>query len=306
MPPLRMTRSVFWVAIVVTVLLAGGGFLLARHHARESMPAPAAYLIVAGEPLTVRVGWRQKHVAPALPLRSGQSVRIPDGKTAWLFTQPGVLAEVRGPTRLDLAAPGYNENDFLNRPLRQLAQPPPTAEPPPSRGPITVTSPSGLTRFLDPEISWTARDGVTYDVAVVDPADENAPPRILRGVRPPVRLSQLQSTQRPELPSDRIFGVIVRESGNSNMFGVDRFLTARDATADRLPTAPADLLLEGIRALTQKPMRTGDAWLALSRLPPDWLDNELVLRLRLKAATELGATEEAARIRASIQAYSAR
>ncbi|PTY07232.1 hypothetical protein DB347_07955 [Opitutaceae bacterium EW11] len=282
------------------VLLAGGGIAVWR--SGSSMDAaPAAYLVTTGNDQPIRVGWRHRHLSPALPLKAGQSVRIPDGLQTWLLNQDGALNPVKGPTLVKVAAAPSSEREFLTTPLRQLATTPPAAGSmlPPEA--VPVTSPSGLTHYLNPEITWLARQGVLYDVAVVDPADEAAPPRILRGVRPPVRLSALETTQRPELPSDRLFAVIVREAGNSRVSGIARFLTARDATAAEVPTSPPALIEEAIRATAEKPMRAGDAWLALTRLPPEWSDNELVLRLRLRVATELGLTEEVHQVQAAMR-----
>jgi hypothetical protein len=46
--------------------------------------------------------------------------------------------------------------------------------------------------------------------------------------------------------------------------------------------------------MAKKPYRTGDAWLALTRLPTDWAKTELAIRLRLRVTAELGLADELA------------
>lgn len=70
---------------------------------------------------------------------------------------------------------------------------------------------------------------------------------------------------------------------------------AVNAGEGALPVAPAELLTEAVMAMAKKPTRTGDAWMALSRLPADWAESELGVRARLRVAAELGLTEELAR-----------
>jgi hypothetical protein len=158
-----------------------------------------------------------------------------------------------------------------------------------------------VTRFTTPEIMWIAKANVLYDVAVADPADEAAPARKLRGVKPPVKLEQLESTMRPELTVDRIYLVVVRESAQPDVFGAERFLTADSAERGQLPGTPGELMAEAVRALSKTPARTGDAWLALSRLPPPWQNSELGVRLRAQAASKLGDEQLLAEIKSAVK-----
>jgi hypothetical protein len=139
---------------------------------------------------------------------------------------------------------------------------------------------------------WKVRDGVNYDVAVRDPADQMIPPRITRATRPPVTVSQLETPQARELSSDRIYEVVVREAGSDVTAGGARFLTSPTADLKGLPTQPAELMTEAVQAMVKKPTRTGDAWLALSRMPSDWANTELAIRLRLRITSELGLPDE--------------
>jgi hypothetical protein len=134
---------------------------------------------------------------------------------------------------------------------------------------------------------------MNYDVAVADSADPLVPPRIARNLRPPIALADLETPQRRQLGVDRNYIVIIREANSTTIAGGARLLTTTDAQLEnQLPTTPADLLVEAVTALAKKPYRTGDAWLALSRLPPEWSRSELGVRLRLRVATELGLAAE--------------
>jgi hypothetical protein len=254
--------------------------------------APVAYLIPLGSELSVQRTWRSKTLTGPTPLYTGESLKIAGPHRARIVFANGRTEEVQGPS--EITAPKTlpeNSLDFLAPILRRL----PSVLAPKSTDTETsihITSPVGVTRFLDPVISWIEKPNTLYDVAVVDPADPNAPPRILRGAKPPVKVSALETTMRPTLRADRIFGVLVRESVNQNAIGVARFLTSPEATADQPPSSPADALTEALTAMSKTPYRSGDAWLALSSLPEAWRDSELVLRLRWKLAVELNLPQE--------------
>ena len=115
-----------------------------------------------------------------------------------------------------------------------------------------------------------------------------------------------QTPQGPLLVADRIYGVVVRVTGEKTVGGTSRFLTTADATVGELPTAPAQLLEEAFTALTANPARVGDGWLALSRLPDEWKQTELAVRLQLIATSQLNLGKDYATAQAEAKALAHR
>jgi hypothetical protein len=156
-----------------------------------------------------------------------------------------------------------------------------------------------VTRYLNPLITWVAREGIVYDVGVADAADPFVPLRKASGIRPPIALADLETPQRRQLGADRNYIIAVRETNSTTPAAGARFLTATNAELEnKLPATPAELIAEATAAMARKPFRTGDAWLALARLPPAWLQSEPGVRLRLRVASELGLPDEFARAKA--------
>jgi hypothetical protein len=245
----------------------------------------------------VKLGWWQTiRLEVPRTLRAGENVAVPPGASVRLVhADSGVAEMVNGPARLLLQQKPPSETQALVSPLVEVIASIPTTVAPPG-GTFAVTSPVGMTRYLNPLITWTAREGMSYDVAVTDPADGFVPPRIARGVRPPIALADLQTPQRHQLGVDRNYEVVIREANATTIAGGARFLTTTNAQLEnQIPSTPADLIVEAAAAMAKKPTRTGDAWLALSRLPPAWAQSELGVRLRLRVATELGMTDECSR-----------
>lgn len=298
-PPSRLAR---W-SILTLLLAIGLGAVLAKHFANAALKTPPAGYIVALQPETrVKLRWKTRRVATTLTLAPNAVVNIPDGQKVLLIHADAREETISGPARIQIPTSDANAVDFLVTPLGDLLTSATGAPPAPEvSGTLHVTSPVAVTRFRNPILSWTTQEGVNYDVAVVDPADEAAPPRIRRGIRPPIPLATLESPQAPELAADRIFLMLVRKAGDAGILGTSRFLTSPDATVASLPDSPQELLTEAVTALSQKPTRTGDAWLALSRLPEAWKQCELAIRLRLKVATDLGLTDEIAVLKAELR-----
>ena len=289
--PRSPSRATRWSILAALVALGLGSVLAKLVTERSLNTPPSAYLVAIDDNTSIRLRWKTRKLATAITLPANAPVSIPADKKVLVIYPDGRQERLIGPARIQISTPAPSELDFLALPLATLAALPMEGA---SIGnaSIRVTSPVGVTRFLAPILSWTTRAGALYDVAIVDPADEAAPPRIARGVRPPLAFSSLESKQGPSLPSDRIFAVIVRVAGEIGAGGANQFLTAQDATADDLPSKPAELLAEAVSALAQKPSRTGDAWLALSHLPEPWKQCELALRLRLKVSAELQLADE--------------
>lgn len=299
------SRAALWVLLAVLALAAGVG--LAKFSQRRALKAiPAAYLIALDDDTRVRLRWKTRRVQPTLTLTGPNAPSVPEGKKVVVVYPNGKTQVITGPQRIQFstseqASSAKEQTDFLSASRADLlAQTIASAEDV-SQGTIRITSPVGVTRFSNPEISWTAKEGVKYDVALIDPADEVSPPRVAKDVRPPLHVSDLQSPMKPELPADRIQGVLVRIAGATEIGGGDRFLVSADATNAELPKEPADLLVEAINALAQKPARTGDAWTAISHLPENWKHNQLVARVRVKLALELGLPDELAAAKAELK-----
>ena len=294
----HLRRNLFWLG--VAVVLAGIGALTGRAvlSAKARVTPIAAYLVPIDNDSRVKPAWWYSvRLNVPRPLRSGERVWIPAGTSIRLIhSDSGVVELVTGPTKLFLQQKRPSEPNTLVSPLPEIiaaAQAGPAARPQDS---FFITSPVSKTRYLNPLITWTARDGITYDVAVGDSADPYVPVRKALGVRPPIALADLETPQRRQLGADRNYEIIIRETNAPTIAGAARFLTTTDAQLEnQIPNTPADLIVEAATAIAKKPTRTGDAWLALSRLPPDWAQSELGVRVRLRVATDLGQSDELAR-----------
>lgn len=301
LPVFRWRTRVSWaLAMVVATVL--GVMLLWRADRGIATVVPSLYL-VALEPADVRVGFRTHTILTSLAVPVGKTIKLKPGIEVDALFPDGHHEHWKGPMKLVAPVPPTSDPNFVNDTLLQAlnANPPTAAVTTIQNAPsnqIQVLTPSGMTRFLDPVINWEAKDGLRYDVAVLDLGDPNAPPRTLLGMRPPVSVASLQTTQGPKLVADRIYGVVIRVTGEKTIGGTSRFLTSPDATVGELPKKPALLLEEAFNALTANPARTGDGWLALDNLPEDWKSSELAVRLRLTAATQLNLLPEFARAQA--------
>lgn len=303
-PEERRKRRILRLAaagFVVAVALIGAAISFGvRAWKKKSAPVfPAAYLVTTGNAANIRINGKPAPLETTLAAPAGASIDVPAGSSV-IVVHPknGSAKTITGPEtiRPELPAqPDANEVDFLMSPRETLIGAH-YEGPRESTGRVLVTSPFGVTRFLNPTITWEPRPGVRYDVAVIDPNDPDAPPRIVVNTLPPVRIDQLETTQERTLTADRNYNVIVREAGSDTQVGAMRFLVSPNATNAALPLAPAELVMEALDALWSKPARTGDGWLALSRLPPDWAESELVLRMRMRAAAELGLFDELEKI----------
>ena len=291
---------------VVTALVAGAWLFLREDQAGEKFRG--AYVIALDAEDRAAEDWRPaKAVETVRAFAAGATVRIPEGSRVCIVYADGRVEET-GATKVTLpsvAEPGREWENFLALSLKELvamASPARSA----TSGDVHLVSPVGVTRFTQPELSWIARPGTDYDVGIVDPADPMAPPRLLEKTRPPVAFSQLESPQKRGLQKDRLYEVHVRETGSTLMVGLARILVAEDATDAKLPAEPRALLREAVAAMAVKPTRTGDAWLALSRLPEAWAATELAVRLRMRVAGELGLDKEFARAQAEARALAER
>jgi len=286
-------RAIIWLG--VTIVLVAAGALTGRSlvRAKADHTPVAAYLIpIDNNSRAKPAWWHSVHLDLPRPLRSGERLTIPAGSSLKLIHADSGAAElITGPTSLLLQQKLPSEPEALISPLPEILGA--ITEPTRTDNTVIITSPVGMTRYLNPLITWTAREGISYDVAVADAADEFVPPRIARGVRPPLALADLETPQRRQLGVDRNYEILIREANASVIAAGVRLLTTTDAKVEnQLPTTPAELIAEAAAAIAKKPMRTGDAWLALSRLPPDWAHSELGVRLRLRVATELGLADE--------------
>lgn len=300
-------RFLCWsvVAALLVGLLAGGALFYFSQRGKKEKSV-VAYLLPVDDTSRYKQDWRPaKPLVAPLTLRAAERVSLPAGARALLVdAATGSTQVVEGPRKIETPPPASPPDSVLALPLPDLVAI--GKKSPSPAGPLVVfTSPVGVTRSLNPQIAWTAEEGKTYDVAVLDPADPYVPPRVATQVRPPVSLSELETPQRRQLAPDRNYEILVRETGSPQLAGGARFLTSADARVDhRPPERPADLAAEIFAALSKKPYRTGDAWLAFAQLPETWKHSEFGLRLRLKLAVELGhaaefnrAVEEAARLR---------
>jgi hypothetical protein len=301
-------RAPLLVVIVLGSLLAVV-FLLWRTVTREpdGGTAPTVYLLSVDRTSRVRSGWRTQPLENVLALQAGQVAKVPKGSAVRaLYIADGRSEAINAPGEISAPTnPMPDEPDFLRSPLREvvgLTLPPASV----TAGSIRVRTPAGVTRFTKPMIDWVAKKDVQYDLALLDPGDPAAPPRVAQNVRPPLSVAALETTMRRELNRDRLYELIVREAGSTTVFGGARFLTSAQADGGVLPETPTELLGEALAAMAKKPTRTGDAWLALAKLPAGWRETELAVRLRLFVAAELGLAEEFAEAKASAERMLAR
>jgi len=295
MPTLLQARSIFfWLGIAALLVAAGAVTGRAVWHAKANHAPVAAYLVPNDNREGIHQAWWQS-ARLDLPrtLHSGESVRVPAGSSVRVIhADSGVEELISGPAKLLFQLKLPSETNLLISPLPEvvaIAKDVITRPP----GACVITSPVGMTHYLNPLITWVARDGILYDVAVADAADPLVPLRKAFGVRPPVALADLQTPQRHQLGIDRNYEILIREASASTLAGAARFLTTTDAQVEtQIPTVPANLIAEATAAMAKKPARTGDAWLALSHLPPEWAVSELGVRLRLRVAAELGRADE--------------
>ena len=292
-----LARHIFlWLSLAVILVVTGAltGRVVLRAKAKRT--PIAAYLVpIANNERMQPAWWLTQRLTVPRPLAAGERVRIPAGTCVTLIhAESGVAEQVVGPANVSFQQKLPVETNPLVSPLAEVIG---AAQTSPASPPLifAITSPVGMTRYLNPLITWTAREGVSYDVAVIDSADAFVPLRKAFGVRPPVALADLQTPQRHQLGADRNYEIIIREANSPTIAGGARFLTTTDAQLEnQIPSTPAELIAEAAAAMAKKPTRTGDACLALFRLPSDWAASELGVRLRLRVATELGLADERA------------
>ena len=294
MPSSISTRyPLLWLGLAIILATTTGitGRSIIR---KKTLNTPiAAYLIPTDNTARIKFPWwPSTQLALPRALRSGERLTITAGTSLKLIhADTGVTELVTGPIQLFLQQKQPSETNALVSPLPEILSSINTK--PGTGNAIIITSPVGVTRYLNPLITWVARDDTTYDVAVTDPADAFVPPRVARGVRPPIALADLETPQRRQLGVDRNYILVIREANSSTIGGASRLLTTTNAQLkNQLPSSPADLIAEAATAMAKLPARTGDAWLALSRLPSDWIRSELGIRLRLRVSAELNYTEE--------------
>jgi hypothetical protein len=300
-PTSRVPRLVWILASAAAVLLLAGAWLW-YDPPRKGGEDAAAHVIALDAQSQMGWSWFAKSLETARSYPAGKTIRIPSHSRLRILWPDGRSEDVTGPAKIPVVAVaprGETMENFLSVPFTELTMVEPTGTSA-SVGAVSIVSPVGVTRFTNPVMQWVARPDTDYDVAVVDPADPLAPPRLTTKVRPPLAFDQLGGPQKRNLQADRLHEVHVREAGSDLMIGLARFLVNKDAAPGALPTEPADLLREAAEAMAKKPTRTGDAWLALSRLPPEWAETELVLRLRLRVAAELGLVDEFVRAQESV------
>jgi len=294
----RRRLLVFGATVALALLaLAPTAITTARRiiHKRSQPVPPAAYLVALAPGARVTINGKNTRLDNSITVAANATVALAGGaRVAVVYAGDGRVETLAGPATLrpdEPPQPGGDNLDFLASPRGKLVVARYNGPHEPT-GRVLVTSPFGVTRHTNPVITWEPRPGVRYDIAVVDPSDPESPPRVAFNMLPPVRVDQLDTPQERILTTDRLYNVIIREAGSETQIGGMRFLVAPDATDAALPIAPAELLLEAVRALTTRPSRTGDGWLALSRLPADWSGTELALRMRMRAAAELGLFDE--------------
>ncbi len=287
----------FVVGLVVALLVVAGVWGWKGHRMELGMQR-GAYAIPLDAESRVGSGWFfSRELAMPRAFAARRVLRVPEGARVRVVYADGRSEDLTGPVKVQLpvsALRGEVVDNFLAAPLAELANLTPGAASSVG-GEVRIVSPVGVTRFTNPEVVWAARPEINYDVAIIDPADPMAPPRVAEKVRPPVAFAQLKSPQKRGLQADRLYEVYVRESENVNVVGAARILVAKDGAEGAMADGPSDLLREAVEAMAKRPTRTGDAWLALSRLPEAWRESELAVRLRLRVALELGNVEELAR-----------
>lgn len=290
-------HPLLWSSAAITLVIVGAIWGRAFFFHQTNNQPVAAYLLPVDANSRVKLTWwHTKTLRLPVTLHSGEQASIPANATIRVVhTDSGDVENVTGPAKLILQQKIPSEPEALISPLAEIVK---TAKVVAKKltNDFAITSPIGVTRYLNPLITWTAREGVLYDVAVLDPADPMVPPRVAEKVRPPVALADLETPQRRQLAVDRNYELIIRETGATNVIGGAHFLTAPNSQVEnQLPTTPTELIAEAAAAMAKKPYRTGDAWLALSHLPADWAKSELGVRLRLRVAADLGLADELAR-----------
>jgi hypothetical protein len=272
-----------------------------KNEKQKAAGQPGGYALAVDANSHVGGRWFSQPLTTARTFAAGETLSVPEGSRVRLIYPDARNEMLSGKTRVELPAGesrGEAADNFLAVPLAELVNV--TAVGTHSAtGDVRIVSPVGVTRFTNPTIAWAARPETDYDVVIIDPADELAPPRIAKNIRPPLTFDRLQSPQIRALQKDRLYEVHVREAGSTLMLGAARILVAEDAAEGALPTEPVDLVVEAVNAMAKKPTRTGDAWLALSRLPPAWRETELVVRLRLRVTADLGLRDEFVRAQES-------
>ena len=276
------------------ILLATIAVAFSARHTRHLRRAPAvAYLVPIGGESRIRTWfWTERELSLPLTIRSGDAVKLPAGSRAMLVRpRTGAVTTVTGPLRIFFEEQAPDETNDLVSPLSEIqAKARARVD---QAASFAITSPVGVTRFLNPTLCWTAQPGIRYDIAVADAADPYVPLRRADKVRPPISLAELETPQRRQLGTDRNYEILVREEASQGIAGIGRCLTLPDAKVEaQLPSTPEALVAEAVSAMAQKPYRTGDAWLALSHLSPAWRTSELGLRLRLCVAVELNLKSE--------------
>lgn len=278
--PARLWAFVGFVAIL-SITIA----VLWWRRIPDSASPRAVYLVADHGEVFVRVGLRTRRVSTTEAVGPGKTIALPTGKTLRLFYPDGRSESVTGPKRIT-TSPATSEDPALISPLRDLIK---NTGLPLVPNSTAITSPVGATRFLKPSLTWEGPEKLTYDVAIGDPADPNAPPRIAHAAKSPVAFSNLESTLGPELIPDRLLAALVRGTTDQTARALSRFLVTPNAVDQDLPTDPVALIAESLSALTTKPARVGDSFLALDKLPPDWKRSELAVRLRIMTAIQSGA-----------------
>lgn len=293
-PNLAMTTTAVWktrparlwafvgFATVVCAVIA----LFWWRRVPDAATPRAVFLVADHGEVFVRVGLRTHRVSTTEAVGPGKTIALPTGKTLRLIYPDGRSENVTGPKRITTVS-GTSDDPTLTSPLRELLKKSAFPSLPNS---TAITSPVGATRFLRPALTWEGPEKLTFDVAIGDPADPNAPARIARAAKAPVAFSTLESTLGPELVPDRLMAALIRGTTDQNLRAISRFLVTPNAVDQDLPTDPAALIAESFSALTTKPARVGDSFLALEKLPPEWKRSELAVRLRIMTATQAGAS----------------
>jgi hypothetical protein len=288
-------RRVISIAIVVLVVAAAVVSLLFRLGRKKTdfnapvvayvLPVPSAYLISSG--------WLgTKSISVPVAMRPGKTMRLSEGsRVTVLDTSTG--ASTIAHDHLQPAPPQKlpTEVNFFVSPLHEIIAEAKSALTKTAR-PFVVTSPANVTRYLNPTLDWVARPGASYNVAVLDQADSMIPPRLAERVKPPIALSSLSTPQRRQLGADRNYTIVIEDADAPAIHCFARVLTATDATLQTTPPeTPEECFLEAFQAMVKRPYRTGDAWLALSKLPADWAQSEPGIRVRMAVAMDLGHKE---------------
>lgn len=286
------------------MLVATAVLLFAGKRDDRATKAIAAYVLAVDESSRLG-GWFARPLNPVSVITEGETVKVPQGAKVRVLFPDGRTEDIEGAQTLAPTAPA-RRGEVIDRLLAATSEEIARIEFSDTKtvvGDVRLVSPAGVTRFTNPEIVWITRPGAEYELAIIDPTDPYAPPRVADHARPPLKFQELQGPpQRRPLMRDRLYEVHVRERGSTLMYGFARLLVSHEAAEGELPEAPMDLLCEAAQALAKRPVRAGDAWLALSRLPEAWANTEPALRLRMHVAIELGLEEEFVRAKNALAA----